>query len=289
VTRRGWHAIRFPVLIGLGAAGLIVASAATLRAPGPPESIIEPQTGMVLVAIEPGTFDMGSRPDELGRGDDEVPRRVTLTKRIFMGRFEVTQAEWAIVMRHDPSHFAGCSRCPVENVDFYEVDEFISNLNAQSTFMRYRLPTEAEWEYACRAGQTTPFSTGIQLSGADANVDARFPYGDGPAGQSYNRTLPVGRFAPNAWGLFDMHGNVWEWTNDWYGPYDPFSLNDPIGAPPGGRRVIRGGSWHFDVNSARCALRYTHAPQDKGYSLGFRIVAEPAHGRTRRPDDYRNR
>jgi formylglycine-generating enzyme required for sulfatase activity len=289
VTRHRWHAIRFPILIGLGAAGLMAASAATLWAPGPPESLIEPQTGMVLVAIEPGTFDMGSGPDEAGRGDDEVRRRITLTKRIFMGRFEVTQAEWAIVMRGNPSHFSGCSRCPVENVDFFEVDEFITNLNAQSTFMRYRLPTEAEWEYACRAGRTTPFSTGIQLGSADANVDSSVPYADGPPGQSFNRTLPVGRFAPNAWGLHDMHGNVWEWTNDWYGPYDTSSLIDPHGALPGGRRVIRGGSWHFNVESARCALRYTHAPQDKGYSLGFRIVAEPSSSRARQLDPYRNR
>ncbi|MCX6550121.1 MAG: formylglycine-generating enzyme family protein, partial [Acidobacteria bacterium] len=112
-----------------------------------------------------------------------------------------------------------------------------------------------------------------------ANVDGRYPYGGGQAGATRDRTVAVGTFPANAWGLFDTHGNVWEWTNDWYGPYEAARGTDPQGAGRGTLRVIRGGSWKFDANSARCALRYTHAPQDKGYSLGFRVVAEPIRSR----------
>ena len=164
------RAIRYPVVIVVATAIVLVWSASSLVAPGPPAVLIEPQTGMVLVAIEPGRFEMGSPETEAGRGADERRHAVTLSKRIFMGRFEVTQTEWAIIMRNRPSQFAGCGQCPVENVDFFQVDEFITNLNAQSTSQRYRLPTEAEWEYACRAGQTTPFATGPQLTRAEANI-----------------------------------------------------------------------------------------------------------------------
>jgi formylglycine-generating enzyme required for sulfatase activity len=148
--------------------------------------------------------------------------------------------------------------------------------------MQFRLPTEAEWEYACRAGTSTPYSTGAQITTAQANIDGRHPPADVEGGAAYDKTLPVGSFAPNAWGLYDMHGNVWEWTNDRYGPYDPKQDTNPPGAGIGGKRVIRGGSWHFDAASARCGLRYTHAPQDAGFSLGFRVVGEPAPPRSRR-------
>jgi len=128
---------------------------------------------------------------------------------------------------------------------------------------RYRLPTEAEWEYACRAGTTGPFSTGESLSAAQANVKGKAP-------------APAGTYPLNPWGFADMHGNVWEWTSDWYGPYpDTASGNiDPHGPTSGEKRVIRGGSWYFDSDSARCALRYTHAPKDRGFSLGFRVAAD---------------
>lgn len=250
------------------------AAASLLVAPGPPSFIVEPGTGMVLIALEPGSFEMGSPATEIGRGDDETRHRVTLTRRIYMGRDEVTQAQWRTVMGQNPSHFTGCERCPVETVNFYEVNDFIARLGAGSSGVRFRLPTEAEWEYACRAGTTTPFNTGAGLDAGQANVDTRYPYDGGTAAAPRERTTPAGSFPANAWGLRDMHGNVWEWTNDWYGPYDATNTTDPTGAPAGTKRVIRGGSWHFDANSARCALRYTHAPSDRGYSLGFRVVAE---------------
>jgi formylglycine-generating enzyme required for sulfatase activity len=141
--------------------------------------------------------------------------------------------------------------------------------------MRYRLPTEAEWEYACRAGTTGPFSTGETLTTEQANYNGQFPY-TGAAGEFRQRPTPVGSFPSNRWGLSDMHGNVWEWTADWYGAYaETASANiDPRGPQSGEKRVIRGGSWYFDANSARCALRYTHAPQDRGFSLGFRVAAD---------------
>ena len=144
--------------------------------------------------------------------------------------------------------------------------------------LRYRLPTEAEWEYACRARTTGPFSTGENLTTAQANYNGRQPYGPFPSGDYRQKTTPAGTFGLNPWGLADIHGNVWEWTSDWYGPYgESAAANiDPHGPSSGEKRVIRGGSWFFDANSARCALRYTHASQDKGVSLGFRVAADRA-------------
>jgi formylglycine-generating enzyme required for sulfatase activity len=269
------------VITGVLAASLAVALfAAHLVAPGPADFLIEPTTGMVLVAIRPGSFMMGSPEDEPGRNDDEVRHRVNISRLFYMGQYEVTQAEWTKVMGSNPSHFANCERCPVERVDFYQVNAFLSRLNAGSTSMRFRLPTEAEWEYGCRAGTSTAYAVGPQITTAQANIDGRYSV-DVDDGAAYEKTLQVGRFAPNAWGLYDMHGNVWEWTNDRYGPYAPRLDTDPRGADIGGLRVIRGGSWHFDANSARCGLRYTHAPQDSGYSLGFRVVGEPTPARRR--------
>jgi formylglycine-generating enzyme required for sulfatase activity len=140
----------------------------------------------------------------------------------------------------------------------------------------YRLPTEAEWEYACRAGTVTPFFTGDALTTAQANYNGKEPYGKTASGQFRQRPTRAGGFPANAWGLHDMHGNVWEWTADWYGPYpegDAANI-DPHGPAQGAKRVIRGGSWFFDANSARCGLRYTHSPQDKGFSLGLRLAAD---------------
>jgi len=271
------------IVAGIVAASLAVALfAARLVAPGPADFYIEPVTGMVLVAVRPGSFMMGSPESEPGRNDDEVLHRVHLSRLFYIGQHEVTQAEWTRVMKSNPSYFGACERCPVEQVDFYQVNEFLSRINAGTTAMQFRLPTEAEWEYACRAGTSTPYNTGTQLTTAQANIDSRYSAIDVDGGAAYDKTLPVGKFEPNAWGLHDMHGNVWEWTNDWYGPYHPKQDTDPRGPGIGVKRVIRGGSWHFDANSARCGLRYTHLPRDKSSSLGFRVVAEPRPPRRRR-------
>ena len=234
-------------------------------------------TGMTLVELPAGRYTMGSAASEIGRNADETLHDVEITRPFFLGRHEVTQQEWRAVMGAAPSPFATCGpRCPVENVSFADVQQFLAKLNASpSADVRYRLPTEAEWEYACRAGTTGPFSTGENLATQQANYNGRFPY-TGAAGEFRQHPTPVGSFPSNRWGLSDMHGNVWEWTADWYGPYAEIaSANiDPHGPPSGEKRVIRGGSWSFDANSARCALRYMHAPQDRGFSLGLRVAAD---------------
>ena len=244
----------------------------------PMATINDQWTGMTLVELPPGRFTMGSAAMEIGRNDDELLHDVEVTRPFLLGQNEVTQQEWRTVMGTTPAHFSSCGpRCPVENISYAEVQKFLEKLNAHPPQMlRYRLPTEAEWEYGCRARTTGPFSTGENLTTAQANYNGRQPYGSFPAGEFRQKTTPTGSFPLNPWGLADMHGNVWEWTSDWYGPYgDGAAANiDPHGPASGEQRVIRGGSWFFDGNSARCALRYTHAPQDKGFSLGFRVAAD---------------
>jgi formylglycine-generating enzyme required for sulfatase activity len=240
-------------------------------------------TGMPLVELPPGRFTMGSAGSEVGRNDDEVLHDVEITHPFFIGQYEVTQHEWRTVMGTAPSQFSSCGpRCPVESVTFADVQLFLAKLNAHvrpqftAPSLRFRLPTEAEWEYACRARTTGPFSTGETLTTSQANFNGRFPYGSSLPGDYRQKPTPAGTFPLNAWGLGDMHGNVWEWTADWYAPYaESAAANiDPHGPAAGDKKVIRGGSWYFDANSARCALRYTHAPQDKGFSLGFRVAAD---------------
>ncbi len=237
----------------------------------PTRTVADPLTGMTFVEVPAGRYTMGSSQDEKDRQPDEALHDVEITRPFFLSRFETTQQEWRAVMGSNPSHFSECGpRCPVEDVTYADVEQFIARLNARAAAagpgqaaLRYRLPTEAEWEYACRAGTTAAYSAGDVLTPAQANYKGK-------------STLPAGSFPLNPWGLADMHGNVWEWTSDWYGPYSENSTAniDPHGPDSGDKRVIRGGSWYFDADSARCALRYTHRPQDKGFSLGFRLAAD---------------
>ncbi len=239
---------------------------------------VEERTGIAV------PLEMRSAASEIGRNEDEVLHDVEITRPFLIGQFEVTQQQWRTVMGTSPSHFGTCgARCPVENVTFLDVQQFLTRMNAhvappqsKAPSLRFRLPTEGEWEYACRARTTGPFVTGENLTTAQANYNGRQPYRSFSAGDFRQKPTAVGTFPLNPWGLGDMHGNVWEWTADWYGPYaETGSANiDPQGPPSGERRVIRGGSWFFDANSARCGLRYTHAPQDKGFSLGFRVAAD---------------
>jgi formylglycine-generating enzyme required for sulfatase activity len=203
---------------------------------------------------------MGSPETEKDREPQERQHRMAVDRPFYLGAYEVTQAEWTKVMGTNPSQFGGCDRCPVERVDYDEVERFVERLNRLTSWPGFRLPTEAEWEYACRAGGTRAYGQSGTIDRAHANV----------AGE---RTRAAGSYPANAWGLFDMSGNVWEWTADDYTPYPGVSAPDTPAFTPG-RKVIRGGSWLFAADSARCALRYTHRPQDSGPSLGFRL----AHG-----------
>jgi formylglycine-generating enzyme required for sulfatase activity len=214
-----------------------------------PQSYVEPLTRMRFVLIPAGTFMMGSPAEGV--------RRVTIPRPFYLGAREVTQREWVAVMGSNPSHFRG-AELPVEEVNWFEAHEFIRRLNARGEG-RFRLPTEAEWEYACRAGTTTEYAFGRTLSTADANYDGRYPLPGQAKGLYRGRTVAAGSLRANAWGLYDMHGNVWEWCED------AFDRD---------RKVIRGGSWYFNADSARSALRYHHRPQDRGFSLGFRVVRE---------------
>jgi formylglycine-generating enzyme required for sulfatase activity len=262
----------------LAAAALPVTIAVSAQAP-----IVEPRSGMIFVEIPAGRFTMGSGPSEASRNADEAPHEVVLSAPFLLGQHEVTQQEWQAVMHTSPSAFAACGpRCPVERVTYGDVEAFLRALNTASDVLHFRLPTEAEWEYACRAGTTTPFSTGANLTTDQANYNGNFPYAGFARGVYRQTPTPAGTFAANPWGLADMHGNVWEWTSDWYAPYPPGPVVDPHGPSAGEKRVIRGGSWYFDANSARCALRYTHAPADRGFSLGFRVAADSPMAARRR-------
>ena len=234
------------------------------------------KTGMTLVEILSGRFTMGSPATEPGRHDDEPQHDVTINRPFFLGQREVTQQEWRTVMGSNPSRFADCGpRCPVENVTFAEVQQFLAALNAQTDkTLVYRLPTEAEWEYACRAGTVTPFSTGETVTTSQANFNGKEAYGKSTPGMFRERPTRAGGFPSNAWGVSEMHGNVWEWVADWYGPYPSEDIIDPMGPPSGDRRVVRGGSWQTEAGATRCAARSTRDPAARDAGTGFRVAAD---------------
>lgn len=245
----------------------------------------EPQSGLMFLFLPPGRFLMGSPPSEPGRGSDEPQHPVVLSRGFWMGQMEVTRAQWQRVMgpreRHPekPNPFAQDDpRFPVVSISYHDARRFLRRLERWAPGQRFRLPTEAEWEYACRAGTPTAFHVGDQVGADQANLDFRFPSTAGAMVPSFERPAPVGSYPPNAWGLFDLHGNVWEWTSDWYGPYPTHEVQDPRGPAQGTQKVIRGGSWAFSAASARSACRYQHPPGDWGHSVGFRVVWEPPAG-----------
>jgi len=232
--------------------------------------------GMKFVRIPAGTFMMGSPSNESGRGSDETQHRVTLTKHFYMQTTEVTQGQWRAVMGNNPSSFENCGdRCPVEYVSWNDCQEFIQKLNQKEGTNKYRLPTEAEWEYACRAATTTPFNTGNCLSTTDANYDGNYPYTGCSKGQDRQKTIFVASFSPNAWGLYDMHGNVFEWCSDWNGDYPSSAVMDPDGPSIGTGRILRGGSWFNHAQACRCASRLGIVPPGyENQSFGFRLVRD---------------
>jgi len=239
---------------------------------GPPAHRSDPLTGMAFVLIDAGEFTMGTPETEAKREVQERQHHVRLTRPFYLGVHEVTQGEWTRVMGTNPSHFAACgAECPVERVTYLDVERFIARLNRLSRWPGFRLPTEAEWEYACRASGTEAFGNTASLGTDAANYDGRYPYAGAAPGLYRATTTPVGTFPPNRWGLFDMSGNVWEWTADWHCPY-PADATDPLTSCRSPYKVIRGGSWYFGADSARCGVRYTHRPQDRGFSLGVRLA-----------------
>jgi formylglycine-generating enzyme required for sulfatase activity len=173
---------------------------------------------------------------------------VTLTKGFYMQSTEVTQGQWKAVMGNNPSYFKNCGDdCPVEQVSWNDVQEFIRKLNRREGGNKYRLPTESEWEYVARAGTDIPFAFGRCLSTDQANYDGNYPLSECSKGEYRQRTISVASFKPNSWGLYDMHGNVWEWCQDWYGDYPSGSATDPSGSSGGSYRVLRGGGWNDDA------------------------------------------
>jgi formylglycine-generating enzyme required for sulfatase activity len=249
--------------------------------------------GMRLARIPAGIFEMGSPHDELEREAEEVLHPVTITKPFYMGVYEVTQAEFAKLM--DPNTRAtfhsdngGGPDHPMENVLWIEADEFCKKLTAREDEKRagrkYRLPTESEWEYACRAGTTTAFHFGDSLSSTQANINGDRAYGDAVRGPYRRMTAKVGSYEPNALGLYDMHGNVAEWVADWYDPeyYNNSPGDDPLGPPLGTLPddygnfflVARGGSWLDDARACRSAYRMRAMHRNRYWLIGFRVACD---------------
>ncbi len=252
----------------------------------------EPATGMKFVFIKGGCFMMGQGEEEgrllkkvVGEENyekyyaDELPRHEVCVSDFWMGRYEVTQAQWLKVMESNPSHFNENLKNPVDMVSWNDSRRFIDRLNrrlresGEKDFV-LRLPTEAEWEYAARAGTTTMFSTGDEISTDLANYNGSHEFGMTMKGEYRKGPTPVGSFPPNPFGLYDMHGNVWEWCHDWYGRdyYQKSPANDPAGPNEGDARVMRGGSWFRFAGAIRSATRYKHEPDGQYADSGLRLV-----------------
>ncbi|MDM8543712.1 SUMF1/EgtB/PvdO family nonheme iron enzyme [Desulfococcaceae bacterium HSG9] len=230
---------------------------------------------MKFVYIPPGKFMMGSPESEKGRDNEKKQHEVTLSKGFYMGTTEVTQAQWKAVMGNNPSRFKKCGdNCPVESVSWNDVQDFIKKLNQKEKTDKYRLPTEAEWEYAARAGSQTAFANGEITEikcGQDPNLVKMGWY----CGNSGDKTHSVGEKSPNVWGLHDMHGNVYEWCQDWFGNYSSSPVADPKGPSTGSNRVCRGGCWMGTATGCRSANRWSREPVSRLSFLGFRLLRMP--------------
>lgn len=256
--------------------------------PTVPTNVV-PVTNMVW--ISPGNFVMGSPTNEAERNTNEVQHSVTLTKGFFMGKYPVTQGEYLALIGSNPSYFTGNLSRPVERVSWSDATNYCAKLTQQElTAGRlpagwlYRLPSESEWEYACRAGTTTAFHYGNALRGGMANFDDGYEY-DSTNGTLYvpNPTVPplmvttnAGSYLPNAWGLYDMHGNVFAWCQDWSGDYPTGSKTDPSGPPSGEFRIYRGGGYDIPATLCRSAFRWADIPSQTFNDLGLRVVLAQA-------------
>lgn len=273
--------------------------------------------GLELALIDPGEFKMGSPIGEPNRRNDEPHHEVKFTKPFLIGKYEVTQDEYQKIMKTNPSWFSrtgggsdkvkafDTGRFPVDRVTWYDAIEFCNRLSQQDGYEPYykmtdikkedgwireakvtvlggngfRLPTEAEWEFVCRAGTTTPFHYGRASTGVESNVKAVPPtgYAAPPRKPDLNRTTTVGSYKPNRWGVYDMHGNAGEWCWDWYDReyYDTSPKADPQGPEKGTHRVLRGGNWLVSNGSCRAASRFFHTPNESTYYTGFRVARTP--------------
>ena len=252
-------------------------------------------TQLEMMLVPGGTFIMGSPPEELGHQEDESPQHSVTVQPFFIGKYQVTQAQWRFVahlpqvnkeLNPDPSNFKGdgstslTNHRPVERVSWYDAVEFCDRLS-QYTGRTYRLPSEAEWEYACRAGTKTPFHFGETITTDLANYDGESTYGDGVEGVNRGETTEVGSFGvANNFGLYDMHGNVYEWClDDWHNDYTDapadgsawFSSDDKL-SDKTGRAVLRGGSWIYNPQYCRSAYRLFNNRDNHDYNIGFRVV-----------------
>ncbi|WP_157605218.1 formylglycine-generating enzyme family protein [Schlesneria paludicola] len=255
--------------------------------------VVTNSIGMKFVAVPAGTFQMGSPETEAGSRVDERPvHEVEISRPFLMGVYEVTQGEYQKVIGANPSYFSAdgpgakkvagltTDRFPVEQVSWIEADDYCKKLSELpeeiAAHRRYRLPTEAEWQYACRAGNSAPFQFGAALGSKDANINGNFPYGGASRGPFLARTTQVGSYAPNAFGLYDMHGNVAEMVGDWYGRfyYQTSPKVDPKGPEQGADRVVLGGSWGTDAARCRAGFRRSNATSGKAYFFGFRVICE---------------
>lgn len=241
--------------------------------------------GITLNQVPPGDFRMGSPRDQPGRDEDEVRHEVTISKTVWFGTTPVTQAQYMRLMDDNPSHFAevdgeDTADFPVDSVQWTEAVDFCHRLTQvpeeREAGRVYRLPTEAEWEYACRAGvsfcQMYHFGPSVSAGQANFNCTDPHPPEQGVAGEPLQRTCRVGSYAPNAWGLFDLHGNVGEWCSDWRGSYRIAERIDPQGPPQGERRVLRGGLWGLGGQYCRCASRDSLGEDGQNSNVGFRVV-----------------
>jgi uncharacterized protein (TIGR02996 family) len=253
--------------------------------------ILTNSIGMKLALIPPGTFLMGSSETEVGRRNDEGPLHpVRITRPFYLGVFPVTQQQYKRIVGRNPSSFAARGRnrsnvvgldtrsFPVERVSWDDAVAFCAALSARPAERKagrvYRLPTEAEREYACRAGTSTPFNVGTALSSSQANFEGASPYGGARRGPYLQRTVPVGSYAPNAFGLHDMHGNVWDWCADWYDAayYSSSPSSDPEGPSSGLGRVLRGGSWGKFGKNCRSACRDSARADFRESFVGIRVA-----------------
>jgi formylglycine-generating enzyme required for sulfatase activity len=226
-----------------------------------------------MIWCPPGSFTMGSPSTEAGRqADRETQHYVTLSHGFYLGKYEVTQEQYQSVMGDNPSSFQG-AKLPVEKVSWEDAMEFCKKLSEKEkgripAGWEFTLPTESQWEYACRAGTTTMYSWGDNINPKLANY----------ADSGLDKTRAVGSYRPNAWGFYDMHGNVWEWTADWYGKYPIGSVIDPIGVKFHPSRMLRGGGWNWsnDRTFLRSAKRISHSPDLRRNSMGIRVSFQPS-------------